>query len=148
MKLILTAEVPGLGSSGDVVEVKDGYGHNYLLPRGFATRWTKGAEKQIEQMQSARQAREIASIEDARKIRDQIEEAPVVVRVKSGDTGRLFGAVSGADIAEALEEKGIKVDRRRVSIPNPIKMVGDYDVAIRVHEDILANAAIQVRPGK
>ncbi|HHW83916.1 MAG TPA: 50S ribosomal protein L9 [Actinomycetales bacterium] len=148
MKLILTAEVPGLGSSGDVVEVKDGYGRNYLLPRGFATRWTKGAEKQIEQMQAARQAREIASIEVARKVRDQIEEAPVVVRVKAGETGRLFGAVTGADIAEALAEKDIKIDRRRVSISNPIKMVGDYDVAVRLHEDILANAQIQVRPGK
>ena len=148
MKLILTAEVPGLGSSGDVVEVKDGYGRNYLIPRGFATRWTKGAAKQIDQMQAARQARAIASVEDARKIRDLIEEAPVVVRVKSGDTGRLFGAVTGADIAEALSEKKITIDRRRVSVPNPIKMVGDYDVAIRLHEDILANAQIQVRPGK
>ena len=148
MKLILTAEVPGLGSSGDVVEVKDGYGRNFLIPRGFATRWTKGAAKQIDQMQAARQARAIASVEDARKIRDLIEEAPVVVRVKSGDTGRLFGAVTGADIAEALSEKKITIDRRRVSIPNPIKMVGDYDVAIRLHEDILANAQIQVRPGK
>ncbi|HZK05316.1 MAG TPA: 50S ribosomal protein L9 [Actinomycetaceae bacterium] len=148
MKLILTAEVPGLGSSGDVVEVKDGYARNYLLPRGFATRWTKGAERQIEQMQAARQAREIASIEDARAVRDEIEDAPIVVRVKAGDTGRLFGAVSGAQIAESLLEKGVKVDRRRVSIPAPIKTVGDYKVAIRLHEDVMANADVQVRPGK
>ncbi len=148
MKLILTAEVAGLGASGDVVEVKDGYARNYLLPRGFATGWTKGAEKQIDQMRSARQSREIASIEEARALRDSIEAATIVVRVKAGDTGRLFGAVSGADVADALAEKGITVDRRRIAIPGPIKTIGDYKVAIRVHDDVVANVEVQVRPGK
>lgn len=145
MKLILTQEVPGLGSSGDVVEVKDGYGRNYLLPRGFATPWTKGAQKQIEQMQAANQARAIASLEDARALRDTVEAQPVVVRSKAGESGRLFGAVTGADIAEALAERGVTVDRRRVAISTPIKAVGDYQVQIRLHEDIFANADVQVR---
>ena len=102
MKLILTQEVPGLGAAGDVVEVKDGYGRNYLLPRGFATAWTKGAARQIEQMRAARQAREIASVDQARALRDRIQAQVFVLRQRAGDTGRLFGAVSAADIAAVL----------------------------------------------
>lgn len=145
MKLILTQEVERLGSSGDVVEVRDGYGRNYLLPRGFAVPWTKGAQKQIDQMKAAAQARAIASIEDARTMRDSIEELPLVVRLKAGENGRLFGAVTPADIAEALAERNITVDRRRVAIPQPIKSVGDYQVTVRLHEDIVANIPLQVR---
>lgn len=146
MKLILTQEVDGLGSAGDVVTVKDGYARNYLVPRGFATMWTKGAEKQLEQMRAAAQARAIASVEDARALRDTLEAAPLVVRVKAGENGRLFGAVTAASIAEALAEKDITVDRRRVSVPSAIKSVGDYSATVRVHDDIIANLALQVRP--
>ena len=146
MKLILTQEVDGLGSAGDVVTVKDGYARNYLVPRGFATMWTKGAEKQLEQMRAAAQARAIASVEDARALRDTLEAAPLVVRVKAGENGRLFGAVTGASIDEALAEKDITVDRRRVSVPSAIKSVGDYSATVRVHDEIIANLSLQVRP--
>lgn len=148
MKLILTQEVPGFGAAGDVVEVKDGYGRNYLLPRGFATAWTKGAARQIEQMRAARQAREIASVDQARALRDRIQAQVFVLRQRAGDTGRLFGAVSAADIAAVLSEQGIEVDRRRVRMGNPIKSVGDYKVSVRLHEDVDADVNIQVRPGK
>ena len=148
MKLILTQEVPGLGAAGDVVEVKDGYGRNYLLPRGFATAWTKGAARQIEQMRAARQAREIASVDQARALRDRIQAQVFVLRQRAGDTGRLFGAVSAADIAAVLSEQGIEVDRRRVRMGNPIKSVGDYKVSVRLHEDVDADVNIQVRPVK
>ena len=148
MKLILTQEVPGLGAAGDVVEVKDGYGRNYLLPRGFATAWTKGAARQIEQMRAARQAREIASVDQARALRDRIQAQVFVLRQRAGDTGRLFGAVSAADIAAVLSEQGIEVDRRRVRMGNPIKSVGDYKVSVRLQEDVDADVNIQVRPGK
>lgn len=146
MKLILTQEVDGLGSAGDIVTVKDGYARNYLVPRGFATLWTKGAEKQIEQMRAAAQARAIASVEDARALRDSLESAPLVVRVKAGENGRLFGAVTAASIADALAAKDITVDRRRVSVPSHIKSVGDYAATVRVHDEITANLALQVRP--
>ncbi|MGM0386185.1 MAG: 50S ribosomal protein L9 [Actinomycetota bacterium] len=148
MKLILTQEVPGLGTAGEVVEVKDGYGRNYLLPRGFATAWTKGAARQIEQMKAARQAREIASIDQARALRDRIQSETFVLRMRAGDTGRLFGAVTAAEIAGVLAENGVQVDRRRVRMGNPIKSVGDYTVSVRLHDDVDADVNLQVRPGK
>lgn len=148
MKLILTQEVDGLGVAGDIVEVKDGYGRNYLLPRGFATLWTKGAARQVEQMQAARQARAIASIEEARALRDQLQAAPVVVRQRSGESGRLFGAVTAADIAGALAAGGISVDRRRVNVASPIKAVGDHKVTVRLHDEVTATVDVQVRPAK
>jgi large subunit ribosomal protein L9 len=148
MKLILTQEVQGLGTAGDVVEVKDGYGRNFLLPRGFATLWTKGAARQIEQMAAARQARTIASIADARALRDRVQSETILLRVRAGESGRLFGAVTAVDIAEALDERGVKVDRRRIQIGNPIKAVGDYKVSVRLHDDVLADVTIQVRAGK
>jgi len=149
MKLILTQEVDGLGAAGDVVEVKDGYGRNYLLPRGFATQWTKGAARQIEQMRAARKAREIASIDDARALRDSLEAGDaVVVRMRAGESGRLFGAVTAADVAEVLAERGVKADKRTVIITNPIKQVGDYAVTVRLHPEVTAKVAVQVRAEK
>ncbi len=149
MKLILTQEVDSLGVAGDIVEVKDGYARNFLIPRGFATPWTKGAGRQIEQMRAARKAREIASIDEARAVRDQLQGGEdVVLRVLAGEAGRLFGAVTATDIADALAERGVKVDKRRVQIASPIKSVGDYDVVVRLHDDVAATVAVKVRPGK
>ena len=103
MKIILTHEVEKLGSAGDVVEVKDGYARNFLLPRGYATRWTKGAQKQIDQMAEARRKRATEDIEAARELRDALEAEVLTVTKKAGDNGRLFGAVTTADVAAAAE---------------------------------------------
>lgn len=144
-KLILTSEVSGLGSAGDVVEVKDGYARNYLLPRGFATRWTSGAQKQIDQMAAARRKREIASIEDARAVRDNLEATPVTIDVRAGKNGRLFGAVTAATIAEAVKEQlGAEVDRRKVHVSSPIKSAGDYKVTAKLYEDVEATINVVV----
>ncbi|HIY64985.1 MAG TPA: 50S ribosomal protein L9, partial [Candidatus Agrococcus pullicola] len=102
-KVILTNEVTGLGSAGDVVEVKNGYARNYLVPQGFATPWTRGGEKQVDQIKSARAAREHATIEEAHDLKAKIEAAPLRVSVKAGAEGRLFGSVQPRDIAEAVE---------------------------------------------
>src|SRR5690606_20047505 len=121
-KLILTHEVTGLGAPGDVIDVKDGYARNYLLPRGLATGWTKGAQKQIDAIQAARRKREISTIEDARAARDTLQSKPVVVQVRSGESGRLFGAVTTSDIADAVAAAGgVQVDRRKIEVKNPIK---------------------------
>ena len=146
-KLILTHEVTGLGTPGDVVEVKDGYARNYLLPRGLATAWTKGAEKQIEQIRKARKAREIATLEEANAVRDRLQSATVVVPVKAGASGRLFGAVTTADIAEAIAAAGgPTVDRRKIEVPQPIKSLGEHQVQIRLHEDVSALIDLRVVP--
>ncbi|NLI17336.1 MAG: 50S ribosomal protein L9 [Actinomycetales bacterium] len=148
MKLILTQDVTGLGHAGEVVEVKDGYGRNYLLPRGFATAWTKGAARQVEQMKAARQAREIASIDEARALRDRLQAETLVLRMRAGETGRLFGAVTAGDVAAALAEAGVQVDRRRIQTGAHIKAVGDYTVSVQLHDDVSANVNIQVRAAK
>ena len=120
MKLILTQEVSGLGAPGEVVEVKDGYGRNYLVPRGFAMRWTRGAEKQIDSITQARGAREIRGIEQAKAVRGELERLKVRLRTRAGDSGRLFGAVTPADIAGAVKAAGgPQLDKRRIEIDQP-----------------------------
>ncbi|MGB6570721.1 MAG: 50S ribosomal protein L9, partial [Trebonia sp.] len=104
MKLILTQEVGGLGTPGDVVDVAAGYGRNYLLPRGFAMPWTRGAEKQVDLIKRARSAREIRTLEDAQAVAAQLERLTVRMRRRAGTNGRLFGSVGPADIAAAVRE--------------------------------------------
>ena len=104
MKLILTQEVSGLGGPGDVVDVAAGYGRNYLIPRGFAMTWTRGAEKQIELIKRARSAREIRGLEDAKAVASQLDGLHVRMRRRAGGSGRLFGSVGPADIAAAVRE--------------------------------------------
>ena len=146
-KLILTHEVTGLGAPGDVVEVKDGYARNYLLPRGLATGWSKGAEKQIAGIRKARKAREIATLDEAKAVRDSLQSKPVVVAVKAGASGRLFGAVTTTDIAEAVAAQGgPSIDKRKVEIGQPIKSIGEYSVQVRLHEDVSAQIDVQVVP--
>ena len=148
-KLILTHEVTGLGTPGDVIEVKDGYARNYLLPRGLATGWTKGAQKQIDAIQAARRKREIATIEGARAARDSLQSKPVIVQVRSGESGRLFGAVTTSDIAEAVAAAGgVQVDRRKIEVKNPIKSLGSHQVSVRLHDDVTATLEVQVVPAK
>ncbi|GAA1756289.1 MULTISPECIES: 50S ribosomal protein L9 [Streptomonospora] len=145
MKLILTQEVTGLGAPGDVVEVKDGYGRNYLLPRGFAIRWTRGGQKQIDSIRRARSAREIRSLEDAQQVAGRLNSMRVKLNQRAGDGGRLFGSVTAGDVAEAVKSAGgPEVDKRRIEIRNPIKSVGDHKVQIRLHPEISATIAVQV----
>jgi large subunit ribosomal protein L9 len=147
MKLILQQEVAGLGSAGDVVEVKDGYGRNYLIPRGAAIRWTRGAEKQIESIKKARQTREIRDIDTAESVQRQLETLTVQLQVRAGESGRLFGAVTPADIASAVKSSGgPDVDKRRIEVGNPIKTLGVHQVAIRLHDEVAANVTLNVIP--
>jgi large subunit ribosomal protein L9 len=148
MKLILTQEVTGLGSPGDVVEVKDGYGRNYLVPRGFAIAWTKGGEKQVAAIRGARSAREVKSLEEAQQVRAALERTKVTLPAKAGANGRLFGAVTTADVAEAVAKVGgPKVDRRKVELQQPIKSLGDYSVLVRLHPEVQAKVAVSVVAG-
>ncbi|HLU97357.1 MAG TPA: 50S ribosomal protein L9 [Thermobifida alba] len=145
MKLILTHEVNGLGAPGDVVEVKDGYGRNYLLPRGFAIKWTRGGQKQIDSIRRARAAREIRSLDEAKQIAGQLGALKVRLTQRSGDNGRLFGSVTAADVADAIKAAGgPAVDKRRIQIRNPIKSVGDYTVEVRLHPEVNASLALEV----
>ena len=147
MKLILTQEVDGLGAPGDVVEVKDGYGRNYLVPRGLGIRWTRGGEKTIESIKTARAARAARDEGHAAEIKTKIEANTVNVKVRAGNGGRLFGAVTTAEIADALTEaSGEKIDRRTIVVTNPIKSLGAHDVAVKLHESVTAKVSLNVVP--
>jgi large subunit ribosomal protein L9 len=145
MKLILTQEVTGLGAPGDVVEVAGGYGRNYLVPRGLAMQWTRGAEKQIELIQRARSAREIRGLDDAREAASRLGSLDVRLQTRAGSGGRLFGSVSPADIAAAVKAAGgPELDRRRIEIKNPIKTVGAHQVSVRLHPEVTATLEVLV----
>ena len=147
MKLILTHEVTGLGAPGDIVEVKDGYGRNYLIPRGFAMRWTRGGEKQIESIKNARDARAVRDLGKAQEIKASLEGNPVEVKVRAGEGGRLFGAVTVSEIAGALAEtSGEQVDKRTIVVDNPIKSLGAHQVTVKVHDEVEARVQLNVVP--
>jgi large subunit ribosomal protein L9 len=145
MKLILTQEVSGLGTPGDVVEVKAGYGRNYLVPRSLAMPWTRGSEQQIEMIKRARAAREIRSLDDAREAARRLSGLKVRLQTRAGRGGRLFGSVSTADIAAAVKKAGgPELDRRKIEVRNPIKTIGSHDVSVRLHPDVNATLDIEV----
>ena len=147
MKLILTQEVDGLGAPGDVVEVKDGYGRNYLVPRGLGIRWTRGGEKTIESIKAARTARAVRDEDHAKDVKAKLEASPVNVKVRAGEGGRLFGAVTTTEIADAIADvSGEKVDRRTIVVANPIKSLGAHEVAVKLHDEVSATVALNVVP--
>ncbi|WP_435770638.1 50S ribosomal protein L9 [Nocardioides sp. SYSU DS0651] len=147
MKIILTQEVENLGAAGDVVEVKDGYGRNYLLPRGFAIRWSRGAQSQADAIKQARSARAVRDEAHAVEIKGKLEGSPVDVKVKAGQGGRLFGSVTPADIAAALgEAAGEPVDKRTIVLGNPIKSLGVHSVSVKLHDDVSAAVTLNVIP--
>jgi large subunit ribosomal protein L9 len=146
MKLILTQEVTGLGSAGDVVEVKDGYGRNYLIPRGFGIRWTRGGEKTIESITKSRDARAVRDAEHASEVKAKLEDSTFNVKVRAGEGGRLFGAVTPSDIAAAITEGGGEVDKRTIVVANPIKSLGAHTVTVKLHDDVQAEVHLNVVP--
>jgi large subunit ribosomal protein L9 len=147
MKLILTQEVDGLGAPGDVVEVKDGYGRNYLVPRGLGIRWTRGGEKTVESIKAARSARAVRDADHAKDVKSTLEASAVNVKVRAGEGGRLFGAVTTTEIADAITEvSGEKVDRRTIVVTNPIKSLGAHEVSVKLHDEVSATVALNVVP--
>ena len=149
MKIILTREVTGLGVAGDIVDVADGYGRNYLVPRGSAILWSKGAERQITQIKRARDSREIRGLDHAKEIKAQLEGLSVTLQARAGDGGKLFGSVSQADVANAVRAAGgPTVDKKRVHLPGHIKTTGAHTVTIELHPDVVASVPVTVAGGK
>jgi large subunit ribosomal protein L9 len=146
MKLILTAAVNKVGVAGDIVDVKPGYGRNFLLPQGFAISWSKGAEKQILGIQRARDAREIRSIEHAQQVRAQLEALAVSLSARTGtDDGKLYGSVTPADVVAAVKKAGgPALDKRSVVIAKPIKTLGNHTVGIKLNDAVTAHITVDV----
>lgn len=144
-KLILTNEVQGLGTAGDVVEVKNGYARNFLIPQGFAVAWSNGGQKQVDQIKKARESKVLASREEADSLKSKLEQSPIRIAVRAGAGGRLFGSVTRSDIVAAIEAAGIAgVDKRAIEIPSAIKSVGAAEVVIAIHDGVSARVTLQV----
>ena len=149
MKIILTQEVSGLGTPGDVVEVKNGYGRNYLLPQGFAIQWTKGAEKQVTVIKRARDAREIRDLGQANEVKEQLSGLKVTLQARSGNGGRLFGSITPAEIADAVKAAGgPTLDRRRLELSGQIKTTGTHTVQVKLHPEVTATFPVNVVAAK
>ncbi|MDQ1482116.1 MAG: large subunit ribosomal protein [Actinomycetota bacterium] len=144
MKLILTQEVAGLGAPGDIVEVRDGYGRNFLIPRGFAIRWTRGGERTIESIKSARSSREVRDLDHAQQIKATLEGTTFNLAVRAGEGGRLFGAVTLNDIATAIAQAGAEIDKRKIIVGNPIKSLGTHEVTVKLQDDVDATVQLNV----
>jgi large subunit ribosomal protein L9 len=151
VKLILTADVSNLGAPGDIVEVKDGYGRNYLLPRQLAIPATRGAEKQVAAIRKARQAREIRDLGHAKEVAATLQGLPPIrlTARAAADTGRLFGSVTPADVVDAVRAAGgPQLDRRAVTLGQQVKTVGSYTASARLHPEVTAEFPIEVVAAK
>ena len=143
MKIILKKEVVGLGEAGDIVEVKTGYALNYLVPQGFAAVGTPSAIKQHEETLRQRAHKEAKLVEDAQALAAKIEAVAVKIAAKVGETGKLYGAVTAAQVAEAIAEAGIEVDKKNITIPE-IKEVGEYEAKVKCYKGVFANVKVEV----
>jgi large subunit ribosomal protein L9 len=145
MKLILTREVAGLGSAGDVVTVKDGFARNFLLPRGNAIAWSLGGEKQIQSIRRARSAREIRDIDHAKEIKAKLESSTITTKVKVGAKGVLFGSVTDKDVAAAIKSAvAIDIDRHSIKTKGHIKKIGDHEVKVSLGHNVVATVNVSV----
>ncbi len=155
MKIILNADVPNLGGPGDMVEVKDGYARNYLLPRGLAIAATRGAEKQVATIRRAQQTRQIRDLDHAREVANTLTAlGAVTVSAKTAPqktsqrAGKLFGSVTPADVVAAVRTAGgPSLDKRAVELGGTIKSTGNYDVTVRLHPEVSVTLPVEVAAG-
>ena len=137
MKVILRSDISGLGKRGDIVDVADGHGRNFLLPRGLAISASEGAVAQAAAMRRRRDLRDAADREAAQTIASTLVAKTIDIKVKSGAEGRLYGSVTAADVAAAVtSQTGIEIDRKKISVPDHIKTLGEHSVTVRLHHDV------------
>ncbi|MGZ5493032.1 MAG: 50S ribosomal protein L9 [Thermoanaerobaculia bacterium] len=146
MKVILTEEIRGLGTRGDVVNVKDGYARNYLLPKNLAREATAGNLKSVEQERRKWALLANQEKEAAQKAAESVKGMKITVQKRVGDNGQLFGSVTANEIADGLEAKGVHVDKRRIELGHPIKSIGVHDVEVRLYRDVSAQIQVEVVP--
>lgn len=145
MKLVLYSDVKALGKRGDIVDVADGYARNFLLPRKLAGEADKGALAQLEAQQKAHHRREAQELADARALAGRIEASSLRVHAKAGENGKLFGAVTNADVAAAVAAAvGVTIDKHKIELATAIKALGTYPVEIKLYKNVIAKAAVNV----
>ena len=144
MELILREDVPKLGRRGDVVQVRDGYGRNFLLPKKLAMPANAGNRKVVEQMKVAAVRREASEKGEAEQLAKLLASVTVSIARKAGETGTLFGSATSLDVAEALEQTGYQIDRRKIEMEDPLKQLGEFQVPVRLHREVTASVAVHV----
>jgi large subunit ribosomal protein L9 len=144
MEVILKEEVPNLGHRGDVVKVAEGYGRNYLLPHKLAIEATQANKSVIEQMKSSAVRRSAVEKADSEALAKQLDAVSLSFHRKAGEKDHLFGSVTSSDIADALEQKGFNIDRRKIQLAEPLKSIGDFEVPIRLHRDVVSKVKVSV----
>ena len=145
MKVILRADVPTVGKKGDILDVADGYARNYLVPRGLAMQATRGVVKQSESMRRSREAKETRDREASQALAAQLGSRTIEVKARAGEAGKLFGSVTAADVADAVQEQtGIELDRRKVVLDEPIRELGDAQVQVRLPAEVVVAVAVAV----
>ena len=145
MKIVLRADVENLGNKGDIVEVADGYARNYLVPRGLALKATAGVQKQADAMRRNREARDKRDREAAQTLAAHFEGRTISIKARAGGEGKLFGSVTTADIADAVQKQtGAEIDRRKISLEEPLKELGPVDLQVRLHPDVVATVHVEV----
>jgi large subunit ribosomal protein L9 len=148
MRVVLRADVDNLGKKGDLLEVADGYARNFLVPKGLALRATKGIEKQADAMRRNRNARDLRDRESAEALASQLQGRTITIAARAGEGGRLFGSVTSADIADAVQAQvGAEIDRRKIALDDPLKELGPAEISVRLHPDVDATLQVEVVEG-
>lgn len=144
MQVILLKDVKGLGKTGQVVKVADGHGRNFLIPRGLAKEATEGSLADLQHKKEVEAKKKETELKAAQNLKTKLEEKELTIKVKAGEGGRLFGSVTSADIAEALQKSGTKIDKREIQLKDHIKELGVHTVAIKLHREVTANLKVKV----
>jgi len=146
MELILREDIESLGRRGEVVQVKGGYGRNFLLPRKLAMLVTSGNRKVVEQEKAAAVKRDAREQSDAQQLAEMLSKVTLTVARKAGESGVLFGSVTSLDIAEELHKKGFEIDRRKIHLEEPFKQLGEFQAPVRLHKEVTVSIQVQVVP--
>jgi large subunit ribosomal protein L9 len=147
VKVILRADVKGVGKAGTITDVSDGYARNYLLPRGLAQEATEGNLTQAHARQAAQQRRDDKQLAQAQELAARLASIPAIVKAKAGERGKIFGAVTNAQIADALgAAAGVEIDRHKIEVAEPIKTIGDHACVVRLAQGVTAKITVRVVP--
>jgi large subunit ribosomal protein L9 len=144
MKLILREDVYNLGKGGDLVEVKPGYGRNFLIPGGLAVLANPKNIREVEHQKAVSAAKAAKLKASAEAIAKRLSDTPVTLRRKVGEQDKLYGSVTAMDVAEALAARGLDIDRRTIDLPEPIKTLGDFEVGVKLHSDVVGKVKVKV----
>lgn len=146
MEVILLKDVKGQGKKGDIVKVSNGYARNFLIPKGLAVEATEGGKKKVEEIKAAQKRKEQQQRNKAKKLCEKLSGLKVILKVKAGEKGKLFGSITGKDIAEGLEKQhGIKIDKKKIILDEPIKNIGVYKVPIKIYPEISAELEVETK---